>query len=476
MLFSSLIFISVFLPLVLLSYYLTPRSCRNYTLLLFSMLFYLWGDASFFNIMFSVIVVNYFGAIILDLISEERRRLRKITVMIFILGNLGFLIYFKYFNFIVLNIQTCFGFEYTLKEIILPLGISFYLFQGLSYLIDVYRKDIPVQRNFLDLALFISFFPQLIAGPILKYHDVQKELECRRETLEHLVYGARRFIIGLGKKVILANSLGYVADQIFGLPVESVDSITAWGGAIAYSLQLFFDFSGYSDMAIGLGAMFGFHFLENFNYPYISRSITEFWRRWHISLSTWFKEYLYIPLGGNRVSRGRNIFNLFVVFLATGIWHGAAWNFVVWGLLHGFFIIFEKLTGWNKTEGGFFNNLLHRIYLLLVVLLAWVFFRAEDLSYAVRYVGNMFGLIEAKPVYNVGFFFSNWVLVIAAIAILTSTDIGKRLYNKYLSTTACGAVQLSWRVFRDLFCLAILLLSMTLLASSTYNPFIYFRF
>ena len=314
--------------------------------------------------MFGVVAVNFVGALLLEMAFCEKGFVRKLMAAVFICANIGVLMYFKYFDFIMINVSALVNIEYVLRNIVMPLGISFYTFQGLSYLIDVYRGEIKAQRNFINLALFISFFPQLVAGPILKYHDVFQEFEFRHESIEQFAYGLRRFIMGLSRKVLIANSMGYVADHVFSQPIGSFSVITSWGGAVAYSLQLYFDFSGYSDMAIGLGAMFGFHFKENFNYPYAATSITDFWRRWHISLSTWFKEYLYIPLGGSRVGKSRNLMNLFVVFLVTGIWHGAAWTFVAWGLLHGFLIIMEKATGFNKVGTGTLSRFVHHFYLL----------------------------------------------------------------------------------------------------------------
>jgi D-alanyl-lipoteichoic acid acyltransferase DltB (MBOAT superfamily) len=351
----------------------------------------------------------------------------------------------------------------------MPLGISFYTFQSISYLIDVYREQIPAQRNLLTLALFVSYFPQLVAGPILKYHDVCGEIESRQETIEHFAYGIRRFIMGFAKKILIANTMGGVVDAVFAEQVVDVSPLTAWGGAIAYSLQLYFDFSGYSDMAIGLGAMFGFHFLENFNYPYVSRSVTEFWRRWHISLSTWFKEYLYIPLGGNRVSRGRNLFNLGVVFLVTGIWHGAEWTFVVWGAFHGAFILLEKLTGWHKKDGGWLLSVAHRFYLLLVVVAGWVIFRSPSLAYAFDYLRAMFGLLGTEPVHETIFYFTNFRIFSLAVALFLAFGGFTRVMD-YANKN--GLV----RVSLDIWLTVTMFLAMTFLAGASYNPFIYFRF
>ncbi|NLB25903.1 MAG: MBOAT family protein, partial [Bacteroidales bacterium] len=345
MLFSSMSFIYLFLPLVCLLYFLVRADLRNYVLLGASIFFYAWGEPEYLAIMLLTILVNYIGGILI----ARYPKYKILSLSLTITANLGFLAYFKYFNFFVENINLLFkGAGLNFIEVIMPIGISFYTFQAISYVVDVYRGEVKVQRDIGKLALFICLFPQLIAGPIVKYNDIADQIDSREVKADKVILGIKRFIIGLAKKVLLANTLGAVADKIFELSPDNMQTSIAWIGSLAYSFQLFFDFSGYSDMAIGLGLIFGFHIKDNFDYPYISKSITEFWRRWHISLSTWFKQYLYIPLGGNRVSKGRNYFNLGVVFLLTGFWHGAAWNFVVWGIWHGLFIIFEKITGWHK--------------------------------------------------------------------------------------------------------------------------------
>lgn len=474
MLFSSIFFISVFLPAVLLLYYLCPSGKRNYVLLLSSYFFYAWGDAEFLWVMFLSILINYTGALALS--GFSRQPMRKMILILFVVLDLLPLLYFKYFNFTMTNLSACFGFDYRIRGIILPLGISFYTFQGLSYLVDVYRQDVAAQKDPLKLALYITFFPQLIAGPILKYHEVERQIEDRQETVDLFIYGIRRFTLGLGKKVIIANSLGYVADLIFLTPADMIGTSVAWGGAVTYSLQLFYDFSGYSDMAIGLGAMFGFRFPENFNYPYVSLSVSEFWRRWHISLSTWFKEYLYIPLGGNRVSRRRNLVNLLIVFASTGFWHGAEWTFIVWGLFHGFFILFEKVSGFNKPDGSFLSRLLHRLYLLFVVMIAWVIFRSKTLHDSFLFIRNMFFLLKTEPLHQPSFYFTKWVLFIMAVAILLATGIFRDLNEKTMRFEPDSNMQKLRFVLFNAFCLFVLFLSLVLLAGKSYNPFIYFRF
>ena len=312
----------MFLPIVCAVYFLARNDIRNYILLIASIIFYAWGEPRYLAIMILTILINYVGA---NYISRSRNQLhRKLILAITIIANLSSLFYFKYFNFVMDNINAAFNANISFIDVVMPIGISFYTFQAMSYVIDVYHKEVKVQKDIYKLALYITLFPQLVAGPIVKYHDVDEQISHRSITFDKVSYGVKRFIIGLAKKILLANTFGSLADKIFAQPLDSLDPFTAWVGAFAYSLQLFYDFSGYSDMAIGLGSIFGFRFLENFNYPYISKSITEFWRRWHISLSTWFKEYLYIPLGGNRVSPHRTYINLFIVFLVTGLWHGAS--------------------------------------------------------------------------------------------------------------------------------------------------------
>lgn len=466
MLFSSTTFLFLFLPIVCAIYLLVRQELRNYVLLAASLIFYGWGEPRYLAIMLLTIMVNYVGAI-----GIERYRLwAKWILLLTVLADLGVLFYFKYFNFVVENVNAAFGSDFSFVKVIMPIGISFYTFQSLSYLVDVYRHEVEAQRDIYKLALYISLFPQLVAGPIVKYHDVQKEIEHRVVTFDKVAYGVKRFIIGLAKKMLLANVFGAIADKIFNQPVESFDAATAWVGAIAYSLQLYFDFSGYSDMAIGLGAVFGFKFLENFNYPYISRSITEFWRRWHISLSTWFKEYLYIPLGGNRVSRQRTYINLFIVFLATGIWHGASWNFVIWGLWHGFFIILERMTGWHKKEGGWLLNTVKHVYTILIFVIGWVMFRADNMSYAWAYIKNMFGCVsEHRITYDLEYYVGGMELLAFAVAVLCAVPLFRGIL------TLSPRYKKSYSLV-NIWLLVLFVVTAASIAASTYNPFIYFRF
>lgn len=466
MLFSSMTFVFLFLPIVCLIYLLAKKELHNAILLAASILFYAWGEPRYLAIMILTILANYVGAIALD----KHKKYKKPILLATIAVDLSFLLYFKYFNFFIDNINSIFAMDISFLEVIMPIGISFYTFQAMSYLIDVYKGDAKVQKDIYKLALYISLFPQLVAGPIVKYRDVDEQIDHRTVTFDKVSYGVKRFIIGLAKKMLLANTLGAVADEIFGLPVAQASPQLAWVGAIFYSLQLFYDFSGYSDMAIGLGSIFGFKFLENFNYPYISKSITEFWRRWHISLSTWFKEYLYIPLGGNRKGNVRTYVNLFLVFLATGFWHGASWNFIFWGLWHGVFIIFEKMTGWHKESKSRIISGAQHIYTIFVFVIGWVMFRAENMSYATDYIKNMFGLIkEHTAVNDVSYYLDNAEMLALIAGILCAMPMfNKILYVKYEHKVL--------RTLINVWLFILFVVSSGTIAASTYNPFIYFRF
>ena len=464
MLFSSMTFIFLFMPFLLTAYYFIRPDFRNGLLLIFSIFFYAWGEPTYVVIMLLTIAINYLGAVLINKYIQYKKWILWGTII----ADLSFLFYFKYFNFVMSNINAAFNMDIKFLDVMMPIGISFYTFQAMSYLIDVYRGEVQVQKNIYKLALYISLFPQLVAGPIVKYHDVADQIDKRTISLDNISYGTKRFIIGLAKKMLLANTMGAIADKVFNQPVEQLDTLTAWIGAIAYSFQIFYDFSGYSDMAIGLGAIFGFKFLENFNYPYISKSITEFWRRWHISLSTWFKEYLYIPLGGNRISPQRTYINLFIVFLATGIWHGAEWTFIVWGLWHGFFIILEKLTGWHKKEGCWKISLTQHIYTIFVFIFGWVLFRAENISYAIQYLGKMLFMGETQNIkYYIGYYIDNIELITFIVAILCSVP----LFNSILNIkNKFGVLAI------NIYLIVLFALSVSCIASDTYNPFIYFRF
>ncbi len=468
MLFSSITFLYIFLPIVCLLCLFAKKKLHNTILLIASIIFYAWGEPAYLAIMLVTIIANYFGAILVDKFRDKS--IKKTAALCgTILINLGFLIYFKYFDFLITNINSIFHSHIKLLEVIMPIGISFYTFQALSYLIDVYRNEVKVQRDFYKLALYISLFPQLIAGPIVKYHDIENQIDNRDINFEKVNLGAKRFIIGLSKKIIIANTLGAIADKIFAQPPDSFSPLIAWLGAICYSFQLFFDFSGYSDMAIGLGLIFGFKFLENFNYPYISKSITEFWRRWHISLSTWFKNYVYISLGGNRKGLFKTIRNLGIVFLLTGIWHGAAWNFVIWGLWHGFFIILEKALKIKEKSKTLLVNILRHIYTIFIFIIGWVIFRSDDMTYAINYLKNMFCLNNHSNSYPLSYYLDRFEVIILIAAVMCSMPLFSKMLEKSNNNKILKAAINVWLI-------VLLVFSTMFIANSTYNPFIYFRF
>ena len=467
MLFSTMTFVFMFLPIVLVLYLAAKKELHNPILLISSIIFYAWGEPKYLAIMLLTILINWLGAIGVDKFKNHK----KLVLALTIIANLGFLIYFKYFNFLIDNCNNIFHSHIDPLNIVMPIGISFYTFQALSYVVDVYRGDCNVQKDIYKLALYICLFPQLIAGPIVKYHDVAEQIDSREVNFEKVDLGVKRFIIGLSKKMLIANTMGAIADKIFIQNPDTFSPLVAWIGSIAYTFQLYFDFSGYSDMAIGLGLIFGFKFLENFNYPYISKSITEFWRRWHISLSTWFKEYVYIPLGGNRKGKLKTLRNLGIVFLLTGIWHGAAWNFVVWGSWHGFFIIIEKIINIKDFEQKHTQKwvrFLQHIYCIFAFLIGWVMFRSETMSYAWQYIKNMFGLVRVHDIlYGIGYYIDNFEIIIFVCAILCSMP----LFNKMLEVKNKFG-----RTLINIWLLILFILSAATIASSTYNPFIYFRF
>ena len=487
MVFSSPIFLFAYLPVVLSLYFLIPFRLRNGFLLLASLFFYAWGDAAFALCLVLSIVGNYaFGVLIERAALQGRPRASRRTVTAAIGFNLAMLIGFKYANFLVNNLSACLGAfglpPLHLAPIHLPIGISFFAFQAMSYVIDVYRGDVHATRSLVDFGMYKSFFPQLIAGPIVRYRDVAAQIVERRTTSQDFIAGMRRFIIGLGKKVLIANSVAGVADHVFGLKAADLTAGLSWLGAGCYAIQIYFDFSGYSDMAIGMGRMFGFRFLENFNYPYGSRSIREFWRRWHISLSTWFRDYLYIPLGGNRGRPLRVYANLIVVFFLCGLWHGASWTFVVWGLWHGLFLVLERLGFGRQIER--MPAPFQHAYALVAVLIGWVFFRAESLPYAVGFVKAMFGFGSGNPsVYYPALFVDRVAQLALLCGLLFSVPAGPaldRAITAWLCRRGARPRSAAWEVGRGMAQAAALALifvaSAMELAVGTYNPFIYFRF
>ncbi len=469
MVFSSLVFLFLFLPFVIAIYYLIPsRTYKNLWLFVTSLFFYAWGEPIYISIMIVSIFNDFFCA---QLVEKERAKGRQgWAKFYFILSlgvNLGLLFFFKYAGFVIDNLNGLFHLSLTSHTLPLPIGISFYTFQTMSYSIDVYMGHVKVQKNFLTMAAYVTMFPQLIAGPIVRYITVEEELTHRTESIEMASYGLRRFIIGLGKKVIIANQMGMIADTIYNNAYGTPGTIMLWLAAIAYTFQIYFDFSGYSDMAIGLGRIFGFNFLENFNYPYISTSITDFWRRWHISLSTWFKDYVYIPLGGNRKWIYRNII---IVWMLTGLWHGASWNYVFWGLYYGVLLIAEKLIlhkVLNKIPKVF-----RHIYTLLIVVVGWVIFRLEDAS---QLFETLKGMVKYVPTSRNDLLFIYqdmlYALPFLILAVFASTPIAKHLMEKIEAQNN--------HVFKgllDVSLIGILLVSIVFLVGEKFNPFIYFRF
>lgn len=470
MLFSSMIFLWLFLPLVFCSYYLIDKRFKNILLLISSIIFYAWGGVSYSLIMLSSIIINYIFALLIDkAIEDNNLKNKKIYLALCVIINLSILGYFKYTNFIISIINSLSQNKIIeLTNIVLPIGISFYTFQALSYVIDVYRGHNKAQKNIFNLALYISFFPQLIAGPIVKYHDIENQILNRNESLENIFYGIKRFIYGLSKKVILANMFALSCDEILKQPTNELGTALAWISAILYTLQIYYDFSGYSDMAIGLGRMFGFNFLENFNYPYISKSIKEFWRRWHISLSTWFKEYLYIPLGGNRKRKLFTYINLLIVFFATGLWHGASYNFILWGLFHGLFLVIERIFLGKLLEKNKLKFINH-IYVIFVFVIGWVLFRADDLKHAFELYKLMFSYKES--IYTIRYFFYPQTFVCFIFGILFS-GLFQSIFPKVREATFSSKVYILESVIQFI----LLFICIMYLVNGTYNPFIYFRF
>ena len=461
MVFSTPIFLFLFLPAVLVLNYIIPKkyiAAKNVVLLIASLFFYAWGEPKNVLLMLLSIAVNYVCGLLLGRFDSDEKK-RKVVLWASVVFNLGLLFFFKYFNFVTGGI---------FPAIKLPIGISFFTFQIMSYTIDVYRRSVEPQKSLLKLALYISLFPQLIAGPIVRYIDVEKQLTYRECTAEKTARGMIRFSMGLAKKVIVSNTVAAICDGIFG-STNTIPAFTAWVGVICYALQIYFDFSGYSDMAIGMGHMLGFDFLENFNYPYVSCSVQEFWRRWHISLSSWFRDYLYIPLGGNRRGKVRTYINLIIVFACTGLWHGASFSFIVWGLWHGLFLVIERL-GFKKVLDKL-PKFIGWIYTMLVVLVGWVFFRADTLSAAMKYLGEMFSF--SGGVANGMAQFDNLSFIITAIALVLCTPVYQLVKGK-LEKTEVG--KKAAFVIGAVLATGLFILSVIFLTGSGYNPFIYFRF
>ena len=487
MYFSSMTFLWVFLPITLILYFIAQRFGKNFAgnivLLLASLIFYAWGEPVYILLLLVSVAMNYIFGILL---GREREHGRKLILALGVLLNIGLLGFFKYFNFFAIYLNRILGGDYIpMSRFALPLGISFYTFQAMSYVIDVYRKEVKAQKNFFYLLLYISLFPQLVAGPIVKYKDIETQILERTNTAEKRAYGVKRFIYGLGKKVLLSNVFGKYVDMVLGFEAAQLSTGLIWLVMIMYTFQIYYDFSGYSDMAIGLGRMFGFHFLENFNYPFMSKSITEFWRRWHISLGSWFREYVYIPLGGNRVSLPKQVRNIAVVWLLTGFWHGANWNYVLWGVYFGVFLVIEKffLAKYLKR----LPKAVSHIYTLLIVWVSFVFFGLEDLSRAGEFVRSMFvpgaaGFVDTQALYLL----RNYAVILVILAF-GATDLPKRAADRLLAGTAKNAaaeikmsVSRSRLIFatitRAAYLVLVFVIAMAYVVDATYNPFLYFRF
>ncbi|MEF2596253.1 MAG: MBOAT family O-acyltransferase [Lachnospiraceae bacterium] len=473
MIFSSLLFLFRFLPAVLVLYYLAPRPLRNLVLLLCSLVFYAWGEPVYIILMIVSILVSYTGGILVDRFKTQgKRRAARAALLGSSVVSLSLLGFFKYADFLIGTVDSLTGAGINLLKIALPIGISFYTFQTMSYTIDVYRGEAKVQKNLISFGAYVTMFPQLIAGPIVQYKTIDRQLRTRKETAGQFAYGIHRFMIGLGKKVLLANNAGALWDTVSSMEHTQIPVVMSWMGLAAYTFQLYFDFSAYSDMAIGLGHMFGFRFLENFNYPYISKNITEFWRRWHISLSTWFRDYVYIPLGGNRVGVWKHIRNILVVWMLTGIWHGASWNFVLWGLYYGILLLIEKfvLGKYLKKLPGVFQH----IYCMFFVMLGWNLFVFDDMSAGISFARALFGT------YGAGFcsretlylLYNNAVLMV--LLILGSTQLPARAGNWICAKLRGKETILT--IVKNVFYVGIFLLSVAWLVDASYNPFLYFRF
>ena len=458
MVFSSILFIFRFLPIAMGIYFLTPKKLKNLSLLILSLIFYSWGEPRYFLLMIASIFVDYFISINIEK-NNKNKKIKILLLAISIIFNVGILFFFKYINFFIENINSIFNMSLNNVKITLPLGISFYTFQTMSYTIDVFLGKVKAEKNIINFGAFVCLFPQLIAGPIVKYIDISKELKNRDINLDGIQEGIRLFILGLGSKVLIANNIGSLWNEVETMGFNNISTILAWMGIIAFSLQIYFDFNGYSLMAIGLGKILGFNFPNNFNYPYESRSITEFWRRWHITLGQWFKQYVYIPLGGNRLGRARTYFNLFIVWFLTGLWHGASYNFILWGLYFFILICIEKnglLNLLNK------HKLISHIYTIFFILVGWVLFAVIDLNQIINFLKKMF-------IFNAGnewiYYLRNYIITYT-IAIIFSTSFLKKIYNKFVKSNIVDTIIL----------ITIFLLSIAYLVDSSYNPFLYFRF
>lgn len=470
MVFSSLVFIFVFLPITLFIYYLSPKKFKNLILLIASLIFYAWGEPIYIFLMIFTTIFSYFSAILIDKYKNGKGSSLAIFILSVVM-NLCVLCFFKYYGFFIDNINNLFSMNINVKKLPLPVGISFYTFQTLSYIIDVYLQKVPVQKNIISFSTYVTMFPQLVAGPIVKYGDINKQLDNRKESLDKFGEGVSYFIRGLSKKVLLANNIGLLWSNVKALSPDKLSILSAWLGILAFTFQIYFDFSGYSDMAIGLGKFFGFDLMENFNYPYISKSITEFWRRWHISLGSWFREYVYIPLGGNKKGALKQYRNLFIVWFLTGFWHGANWNFIIWGLYFGILITFEKIfiLKWLDKLPSFINH----IYTLIIIIVGWAIFEFENTNVMFSFIKVMFGVgpntfIDTQSIY---YLYTNLFLFI--LAIVFSTPLPKKLFKKLIYNVKLKPFA---KLIVPTIYLILIFLCTTYLVNETYNPFLYFKF
>lgn len=469
MLFSSMTFLFVFLPVTLAVYYLAPAQMRNLVMLAASLFFYAWGEPVYIILMLLSILMNYYCGLDIDG-KRNSPQLARRSLIFAVAANVLVLGFFKYYGLIMETVNGTLPVDIPYRVLPLPIGISFYTFQALSYIVDVYRGEARAQKKFTWFASYICMFPQLIAGPIIRYVDIEEQLRQRSFGIVKFGRGAMFFIRGLAKKVVIANSIGTVYEQVMQLPVGTVSVLTSWVGCLAYAFQIYFDFSGYSDMAVGLGKMFGFEFRRNFHYPYVSKSITEFWRRWHISLSTWFREYVYIPLGGNRCGGQRNMVNLILVWALTGLWHGAEWNFLLWGLYYGVLLILEKHV-WGALMDRL-PGVIQHIYTFVLVMVGWVFFFSPDLGSALDYIGMMFGMGASAPDRQAVFLLTtHWLLFL--LCILGSSSIGWTILRAFMESYKKGRTQ---RIMSCVIYMGIFLVSVAFLVTETFNPFLYFRF
>ncbi len=461
MVFSSITFLFYFLPIVLVIYYITPNKYKNIVLLISSLIFYFYGEPTYVLLMFFSIVITYLFGMLISYYPKQK----KIFLILSLFISVGLLVYFKYFNFIMENINLWLAHKIDFVYVALPIGISFYTFQMISYLIDVYRGQAKVQKNILKLAMYVSLFPQLIAGPIVRYTTIEQQIENREYSAEKFALGVRRFIIGLGKKVLIANVLANISTNF--LASNDLSVLYYWMYAVTITLQIYFDFSGYSDMAIGLGKMFGFEFLENFNYPYIAISITDFWRRWHISLSSWFRDYIYIPLGGNRVNIFKFIRNILIVWFLTGLWHGAAWNFIIWGLYFGILLILEKLVLSKFLQK--IPKFITRLYTLLIVMISFVIFNGEETKQILQNIGGLIGINNIPLLSQESIYYFKSYFIVILIGIIGATPIVKNIViNKKIYKIA--------NIIEPIFLLFVLVISTSYIVDGSFNPFLYFRF